>query len=167
LGINLLKIIMKNIIKYISLVFIVLACFACDNNEVYHGSVSFDKAEWKLADEAVFDVVIADTLSTYNIYVEVRNTSDYEKSNLWVMLSCKYPNGGIKKDTINCFLADKRGYWLGSGLGDLFATRHFLKENVPFLDSGNYKFTLVHGMRSPDIKGVNDIGISIEKFEKK
>lgn len=158
---------MKNIIKYLVLTVVIISVYACDNSEVYYGSVSLTDTKWNVSDEVVFDVNIVDTVSTYNIYIELRNTPDYEKTNLWVTMSCKYPNGRVKKDTVNCFLADKRGYWLGSGLGDLYATRHLVKENVPFLDSGIHRFTLIHRMRNMDVKGINDIGISIEKFEKK
>lgn len=153
--------------RFLGIIFFALVIYACVDNEVYHGSVDFEDKSWNLSNEPSLDVNIVDTAPTYNIYVEVRNTPSFETSNLWVMVSCKRPNGAVTRDTVNCILADQRGAWLGKGLGDLYATRHLLKENVRFFDRGLYKFSFVHGMRSMDVKGVSDVGISIEKFIKK
>jgi gliding motility-associated lipoprotein GldH len=115
----------------------------------------------------MYDVQIADTISKYNVYLSVRNTPEFENMNLWLFVKSINPNGIITKDTINCILADKRGRWLGSGLGDIYATRHLLKGNVEFACSGDYEVSIKHGMRKLSLEGVSDIGLSIEKIENK
>lgn len=158
---------MKLFRKLFSLTILATLVFACSNNSVFEDYHSFESSTWKLTDDLRYNVEITDTLSVYNVYLSVRNTPSYENMNLWLFVSSNSPKGLITNDTINCSLADKRGHWLGTGLGDMYATRHLLKEKVLFKNAGAYEFTIVHGMRKQDLEGISDIGLSIEKIENK
>jgi gliding motility-associated lipoprotein GldH len=150
-----------------SVCFLCILLFSCSHNSTFEGYYSFDDNKWTLNDEVKFYPEIKDTVSGYNVYVTVRNTPKFENMNLWLFVKAENPDGSLTRDTINCFLADKRGHWLGSGLGDIFESRHVLKKKVLFPQSGKYKFTILNGMRDLDLKGLSDIGFSIEKIENK
>jgi len=148
------------------LVVVGLFC-SCGNNSFYNENHTFGDSHWNLKDTIRFSVKMSDVNPAYNIYLTVRNTSKYESMNMWVYVDCISPKGIVVRDTINCFLADKRGYWLGRSVGELYATKHYLKRNILFEENGNYEFSIIHAMRTDDLKGINDIGISIEKLENK
>ena len=113
----------------------------------------------------MFHVDIVDTISSHNIYLNVRNTSQYAYQNLFVFLQTTSPTGLSLRDTLECYLADDRGKWLGSGWGDIYYNRFIYKRNIRFPVSGNYTFKVIQGMRSNQLKYITDVGIRIEKSE--
>lgn len=112
-----------------------------------------------------FDVLIDDTLSFNDVYINIRNSGDYKYSNIYLFMSTIYPNQKISVDTIECILANKEGKWLGKGLGDIKDNQMLLKKNVRFHQSGIYTFEFKQAMRIDDLEGIKSIGIRIEKIK--
>ena len=70
-------------------------------------------------------------------------------------------------DTINFYLADQRGKWLGSGVGSVFEMPVLYQQSIRFPKAGNYRYELSHGMRDSVLIGINDIGLRVEKVADK
>ena len=60
-------------------------------------------------------------------------------------------------------MADKRGKWLGKGVGSIFEMPVLYQQNVKFKNVGNYQYKIVHGMRDTILLGINDVGMRVEK----
>jgi len=142
-----------------------LLFFACDRNQVYERNVEIPDFSWNKDSLITFSVDIQDTLSAHNIYVNVRNTSRYAMQNLFLFIKTTSPNGMTLKDTFECYLADERGRWLGSGWGDIYDNQFVYKKNIRFPISGIYTFEYAQGMRTDHLKYISDIGLRIEKIE--
>lgn len=139
--------------------------YSCsNNNSVFEQYKSIPKYKWYLNDTISFDVDIKDTLNYKNIFINIRNSTLFPKSNIWLFVNTTDTKGQIISDTINCYLADKTGKWLGSGFGDIFDNSFVLKENILFPHKGKYHFDIIHGLRDNPIKGINDIGLKIENI---
>lgn len=152
---------MRKKINYFILLLFVFS--ACSFNSIYEQAIEIPKMEWDKSFVAKFDIPIKDTINGYNIIVTIRNTNDYPYSNFHLFVSSIAPNGNIKKDTIELFLADEHGKWFGSGLGGIWESEHMYKKNIRFPLSGNYRIELVHAMRDSNLKGMKDIGFKVEK----
>ncbi len=144
-----------------------LALTACDNNRVFEENKPIAGNSWKATDAVEFTTTINDTESPMNVYINIRNTSDYAFSNIYLFLTTTFPDGKEAKDTLNCMLADNRGKWLGTGAGDLWNNQILLKRGVSFDKKGTYKFKLEHAMRTDPLPNITDIGFRIEKAEGK
>lgn len=157
-----MKINFKNllIIGIIAIVFI-----ACDKNRVYDSSKSIDSEQWHYQKYLKFDVSIDDTVSLHKFYINIRNNNEYEYQNIYLFLTTKLPDGKKSQDTLLCYLADEKGKWLGTGLGDIKDSKLLLKDNLRFPQKGTYSFSLTQAMRKDIINGIVDIGIRIEKQE--
>ncbi len=114
---------------------------------------------------ATFNVNITDVDSFNDLFINIRNKSDYANSNLWLFVDVTSPAGKTMRDTLNCFLADEHGKWLGSGWGDLFLVNYPYKRNVKFSEPGEYKFNIIQGMRYDELEGIHNIGITIIRSE--
>ena len=101
------------------------------------------------------------------MYVNVRNRGGYPYQNLWLFLRKISPDKILTKDSIECYLADQRGKWLGSGIGSIMEMPVLYQQNVKFLKSGTYDYKIGHGMRDSILLGINDIGIRVEKVNSK
>ena len=152
--------------KWFLPIFISLAVVACNSNDVYFKYQGIDAKGWNKDSLFTFDIPITDTLATYNVYVNIRNVGEYPYQNLWLFLSKMNPDSVLVNDSIECYLADNRGKWLGSGVGSIFEMPVLYQQNVHFKNAGNYQYKIVHGMRDTVLIGINDIGMRVEKVLK-
>ncbi len=141
-----------------------LALFSCDRNLVYDQFNTIKGEGWTWSDVQEFSPAIGDTLSYYNIYLQVRHKGDYPVSNLYMFVHLTGPHDQSVTDTVNFILAQPDGRWNGKGLGDLKEIRLLYKKNVRFPEAGTYCFRIEQGMRIPSVPVVN-VGVCIEKAE--
>ncbi|MFP4025373.1 MAG: gliding motility lipoprotein GldH [Thiohalospira sp.] len=147
----------------ILLILITFLFFSCDPNQVYENNKPIADYKWDMNDTIVFEVSINDTTNAHNIYFNVRNTSKYQMQNLYVFIHTIAPNGMTLTDTFECYLADDKGRWTGSGWGDLYDNQFIYKKNIRFPVSGKYTFKYTQGMRTETLQYISDVGIRIEK----
>lgn len=137
--------------------------FACKNLAYYESNIQIAKEIWSVDSLAHFSVNISDTLSVHNILVNIRNTNNYNFSNLYLFIQTTSPKGATLRDTLELFLADRRGKWLGKGFGRLRDNQVPYKLNIRFPEPGTYNFFIQQGMRTNHLEGINSVGIRIEK----
>ena len=142
---------------------LLLTLNSCDPNMVYDQFEKTQGQSWHADDIKRFEFDVNDDLSSYNVYVNIRHTKDYPKSNLYLFVSIIGPNENEIRDTIDLRIADKHGKWTGSGFGEIKFVRKRIKEGVRFAQNGTYIFEIEQGMRLKEIP-VTDVGIRIEKF---
>lgn len=157
--------IIKNKIKYLSLVSLLTLFTACSNNDVYFQYKAIPSAGWNKDSLCTFDIDVNDTNAIFNLYVNVRNRGEYPYQNLWLFLQKMSPDSVIVKDSIELYLADQRGKWLGSGLGSVLEMPVLYKQNIQFDQKGTYRFQIRQGMRDSVLIGINDIGMRLEKVK--
>ena len=136
---------------------------SCDSNRIFEENVKIKDNSWSSADVIILRPDIPDTVSGYNVYINLRNASHYPFSNIFLFLNTVFPDGKIDRDTLEIMLAGPDGKWLGSGLGDIWDNRVLFKKNVSFPQKGEYRFELVHAMRLDPLPGIMDAGMRIEK----
>jgi gliding motility-associated lipoprotein GldH len=142
---------------------ITIALFvACSDKYVYNGYVAIPQEQWHADSIASFRIPVSDTVTYYNLYVSVRNTTDYPFQNLYLFIDIAAPNGAIARDTFECYLADDHGKWLGKGRGKYRDNRFTYRQNVRFGTEGEYRVTLQQAMRVEQLKGISDIGFRVE-----
>lgn len=153
--------------KVFSVIVIAVMAVACTSNDVYFQYKQVASTGWSKDSLYGFDIPITDTAAVYNVYVNVRNRGEYPYQNLWLFLSKTTPDKIQSKDSIECYLADQRGKWLGSGLGSIMEMPVLYQQNVRFKTKGTYRYKIVHGMRDSVLAGINDIGMRVEKVGRK
>ncbi len=136
---------------------------SCDPDMVYEKNKETDPAGWSAGDIIKFNVEIADTVTPHNFYLNIRTTADYKYANLFLFLRTLYPSGEMSSDTLECYLADVDGRWLGKRSGSKIDNRILFRKNFRFRQSGIYSFEFEQGMRDSLLKEVSDFGIRIEK----
>ncbi len=149
--------------KLLSLFAFALLLQACDQDVVFQQQQRLPAEGWHFEDCAQFEAEIRDSLSLHTMYLDVRNTTDYAYSNLYIFLDIEFPDQRVFRDTIAAILADRRGQWTGSGFGHLRAQRFLFRDDVWFPSAGTYRFKICHGMRYDTLNGISDVGIRIER----
>ena len=120
---------------------------------------------WNRANKPQFNFTIDDTLNKYDIFVDLRHNGDYPFSSLYLFVDLEGPGDRMARDTVECLLADPTGKWYGKGQGFIFADRYqahvLYKLGDRFPAKGAYRITLEQAMRTEDLTGVLDVGISV------
>lgn len=123
-----------------------------------------DHGTWNSDTMVSFSVAIIDTMSLYDLYLDVRNDPGYPFCNLFLFLHSEFPDGRVTSDTIECLLASPDGKWLGSGIGSIRTSRFLFQKGIRFRDPGTYRFVFEQAMRVHDLQGIRDFGIRIDKI---
>lgn len=154
------------LIKMLPIIFFTLV--SCTDQEIYSEYKSFDN-QWPLDETLQFVLPQTDSITPYNLFINVRNTNQFEYSNLYMIAAIHFPNGKVVADTLEYEMALPDGSWLGKG-NRVKDNKLWYKEQVRFYEEGNYTITLKHAMRNinqvegvTQLKGITDVGISIEK----
>lgn len=138
---------------------------SCDPDMYYSEFMSLPEEGWSKEKTAVFQVSMKDTLSSFDIRMHVRNGTDYPYQNLFLFIRTTSPSGASITDTVEYFLANPSGKWLGKGVGDIHESDFPFKKGVRFPEYGSYTFEVQQGMRTDKLRGLYDIGLSVQAFD--
>ena len=156
----------KGIGRFLNFLFLMLILQSCGRNVVFTDSAQLEGKTWKLADVAVFNIPVKDTVNSNNIFFTIRTGSSYPFRNIYLFVTTTSPDSKRLTDTLQYELADEKGNWYGKGFGDIHELKLPYKSNVFFPLSGTFRISIQHGMRIEDLKGVYDIGLRVEKAAK-
>lgn len=137
-------------------------CFSCGKDTVYNRFQPIQDKAWNKQSEYYFRFEIKDHTTPYHVKIQIRNNDAYPYQNLWLLCKEEQPDSMVLKDTLECMLADDFGKWVGNGI-TLYQSEFSLHTNYHFPDTGTYILNIRHGMRDDVLKGIEDIGLFIEK----
>lgn len=133
---------------------------ACNRDIVYSEFHSVPLKEWGADSVLTYRFDITDTLATYQMLVCVRHTEQYPYQNMWLFVG-----DSLRQDTIEFYLANDRGEWLGNGRNGLIEMPVLYEEAYRFPHSGEQVWHIQQGMREQSLRGISDVGLIIKKNE--
>jgi gliding motility-associated lipoprotein GldH len=154
---------MRRILSLTFYFLLLLPLISCDSNTVLDNYQRIPNAQWKKDSPVVIGTSLTDLKAVYDIYFQVRNTTDYEYSNLYLFINTTLPDASKTRDTVECILAKPDGKWIGKGFGKIKESRWLMKKGMMIKKAGHYKFEIEQAMREDNLKGIADVGLKIEK----
>ena len=158
----------QNKIAFFSCILSVILFISCDGNRVYdqYNSVG---TSWDKDTSLNFKFQQPDSTNYYDLFVNVRNTNEYEFRNLFLIVNMNFPNGNVVSDTLEYNMAKPNGEWLGEGMTTK-ESKLWYKESVRFPYEGTYEVNIQQAMRKinepegvQSLKGISEVGFRIEK----
>ena len=150
-------------------ILLVLFFVACDSTTVWSDTQSLPEG-WDKDRNVVFTVPQLDSLKTYDVFINVRNTNEYPFNNLFLIAAIEFPHGKTITDTLEYRMAYPNGEWMGEGLGSVKENKLWFREGIQFSEKGNYNIILTQAVRNngetqgvSQLPGITDVGISIEE----
>ena len=134
--------------------------FSCENPALYDQYQAINNITWEKDKEYYFTFEVKDISVPYDLTLEVRNNNLYPYQNLWLFCSEEQPIGPLRRDTIECMLADEFGKWHGHGIS-LYQSSFPIHSQYKFPHAGQYTFSFRQGMRDDALKGIQEIGFSV------
>lgn len=150
---------------------LLLILVSCDSKRVYDEYTSIDNNKWEINTPVTYQFEVKDTLAKRNLFINIRNNSDYEYSNLFLVTKMSFPDGHKIVDTLEYDMSDKNGKFLGKGFSELKESKLFYKEQILFPIQGSYTLDIFQAMRKGgEVEGINEldgivnVGFRIEKI---
>ena len=142
-----------------------IAVLSCDSNAIYKSFTDFKDTNWYIKDVPSFSFEVADETIPYDIYILVRNASQYQYNNLYLTRYIYGPdNKLISKRLEQVILFEpKTGKPLGKGLGDIYDSKTLSSRGYKFPKKGKYTIKLQQYMRQDPLPFIMSIGLSVEK----
>ena len=132
---------------------------SCRSDIIYSQFVSIPSEEWSADELSHFDFTITDKDAGYRMLIYVRHTERYPYQNMWLFVRDSQQH----QDTIEFYLADDRGQWLGNKHHGFIEMPVLFEENYHFPDTGRYYIAIQQAMRDSLLRGVTDVGLEIVK----
>ncbi|MBX7094640.1 MAG: gliding motility lipoprotein GldH [Flavobacteriales bacterium] len=136
---------------------------SCGEAAFFDKSEAIEGESWNWNNPVEFNVDVKDTVNAFDFYLKLRTTKGYEYSNIFVFVTTTFPDGKMKKDTVECPLADESGAWYGKSSGSLIDNKILFSHKRIFPQQGNYKFIIEQAMREKELSEIADVGLLIEK----
>ncbi|GAA4309764.1 gliding motility lipoprotein GldH [Christiangramia aestuarii] len=161
---------MRSVFIIVFLAFVCISVSSCDKNRV------FDEYKplrgWHKDSLVTFELENLDSTKVYDLFINIRNNSEYNYSNLFLISEIKFPQGKVISDTLEYEMTKPNGEWLGTGFGDVKENKLWYKENVKFDEPGSYKVTIQQAMRKngevdgiEELEGITHVGFRIENSD--
>ena len=134
---------------------------ACTSDVVYSQFSPILSEGWHMDSVLRFAYSIPDTTPDYNMTIYVRHKENYPYQNIWL-----FAGDSVHRDTLQCYLADDRGRWMGDKHHGIVEMPVFIGTNCHFSRTGIYTMEIQHAMRDTVLRGVMDIGLEIKRYGK-
>ncbi len=149
---------------FLTSISILVVLISCNSQSFYDHNEKTPQL-WSSDDTLHFNFEVTDTINPYNMYINLRNTTDYEYSNIYFFMQIHFPDGRKAIDTLEIFLADRNGKWLGKGMGKNKDQQVLFRKRGRFPMSGNYHICIEQAMRKKQLMGIKSVGIRIERTQ--
>ena len=148
----------------------ILFLTSCDDQRVFEKYNDLDGRQWSVHEKPSFEFEISDTTLSYNLYCNVRNSSTFPYSRIFIGSTVADSTGNeLRKELLTLNLFDRKtGKPFGSSaLGDIFDHRIQILSGYSFKSVGRYNVTFEQFMRQDTLSGVLSIGVRVEKVKPK
>lgn len=135
-----------------SLLLILLLTVSCQKNTIYHSFQPVNSTGWNKSDTLTFSLEEAFITSSYQYEIGIRHKDSYKYRDIWLT---------INQDTLHLYLADSKGNWKGSGIGEIRQLTYPIKLHSLPQDSIQ-ELRITHIMQDNPLYGIHDIGLKIK-----
>ncbi len=136
-----------------------------DQNCVFHQYRHVHEEGWLAQDTLHFEIPVTDTLSTYALELDLRNTTSYRYKDLYMMVEMEYGDSvfqPLTADIIRYPLTDETGKWKGSGWGTVLQNSLLLRTFF-FAHPGQLRCKIYHKMNDCPLTGIKDVGLKLSR----
>lgn len=149
--------------KLLFSVMLLVALIGCNQDIFYKETQTIEDGIWRYEDPKIFTFTAEDTLTTYDLLIEVKNDSRFPYQNLYLDLSTELPGKKKVEDILSIDLADRSGNKYGVCRGKQCTFRVPVQQSFRFEESGPYTINIAQHSRMDSLPGVHAIGLTIKK----
>lgn len=135
------------------LLLVLFLTVSCQRNTIYHSFQPVNPTGWDKNDTLTFLLPEALITSSYQYEIGIRHKDSYKYKDIWLT---------INQDTLHLYLAEPKGNWKGSGIGEMRQLTYPIKLHSLPQDSIK-ELRITHIMQDNPLYGIHDIGLKIKE----
>lgn len=135
---------------------------SCGPDIIYEKDYELPEAGWSYADTLKFEVPINDTLSVYNLFLDLEHSREYPFENMYVRIHTTFPSSRRITQQVSLELAGEAGIWKGDCGSEVCQITIPIQTSAYFNQTGTYVFALEQYMRRNPLPGVQSIALRVE-----
>lgn len=153
--------------KFCLILFFSGILYSCNSSLLNEQNHKFEKNYWDIDSIQTFDFEIQDRSIPYRLVLDVRNSIDYQYSNLYLKFSLVNDlNDTLKSALQNFYLFNpKTGAPLGGGIGDIYDIPLVIVDSVKFPLPGTYTLNAQHQMRDDSLNHIMSLTFRLEQLK--
>lgn len=148
-------------IRLSSFCFLFFLLSACSQNSVYEKNITLNDQLWLQQQELDFVIHTIDTNRNFDVFINLRHSSNYKYSNLSLIIQEINPKRQKKTYRLELHLAEPDGRWKGVGTGSILSYQALFLKDYHFADTGIYTFSIKQNMNVNPLPGILDIGLKL------
>ncbi len=141
---------------------IFFSLLSCGQKYEYQKSYEIEGERWTYADSLEFSFDIEDTTKIYNLYLELKHTTDYAYQNLYTFIHTTFPSQERLDEQLSLEMANNAGVWEGDCSKEYCTLTIPIQENAYFNQTGTHTIVLEQYMRKDSIPGIKSIAFKLE-----
>lgn len=135
---------------------------SCGPSYFFDEKKEIQNSNWTYQDSLDFTIDVTDTLSIYNLYLDINHSTEYSFQNIYIRIHTKYPNGQRVTQQVPIDMMRKVGIWYGDCNSEECDLRVTLREGSFFNALGKHTLTIEQFMRKDPLEGINSVALRIE-----
>lgn len=154
---------MSKIAIYISFICISLFFNSCGNTVFYTDAKNITNEIWTWDNTLKYEFELGEEQLKNKLFIDLKHSTNYAFRNIYFFSHLELPNGNVIEDTLQYYIAEKDGKWIGNSIGN---TKD-ISLHYPILlnQKGKYKFSLSQAMRIDSLIGIKKVALTIEDNE--
>jgi len=152
---------MRNALILMSMLFLILN--GCKNGVFYHDIQTIENGIWKYDDPKSFTFSVEDTLTFYDLLVEVKHDKRFPYQNLYLQLITSIPEEDSVDDILSIDLADYSGNKYGACGRNQCTFQVPVQQSFKFEKNGSYEISISQHSRIDSLPGISAIGLLIKE----
>jgi gliding motility-associated lipoprotein GldH len=153
----------KQLILFVGILLVVALLQSCDSSQLIDENREINNYNWSYIDTQKFEIDVTDTVSKYNLYVNVRHSFYFDWRNIYVKINTTLPNDTSFVRRVNLPLSEADGKWFGNCFGENCSVQIPIQKGAKLPMKGKYKFEIVQDMRENPLHKIKAIGLRVEK----
>lgn len=137
-----------------------LLYFSCGPSPIFEKSYEFQNNSWTYDDNKQFSFISPDTISKYDLILDLVHAEDYSYENLYIQLETSFPNQEQVTDEISIPLIQDDGHWVGKGRSEK-RVRVYLQQALHFQQIGEHQIRVNQFSREELLNGIHSISLAI------
>ena len=120
---------------------------------------------WSYDDIYTFPFEIEDTLTAFDLSIDVEHSTSFTNSNLYVKISTIFPNREKRTDVVSFNLANNFGIWEGDCNSKYCTAEILLQKSIVFDQPGKYQLDIEQYSREEKITGIKSMKLKLNKVK--
>lgn len=141
--------------------------WSCSNNAVYKQDFDVNEDGWDYKDSLIFNFDNENPNQNYNLLLNLKYSKTYSYNNIFFFVDIIDSENQVNRDTIECFMANPQGKWLGKSAGDFIEHQFMYRYNVYLPVKGEYQIIIQQAMRDTLLRKVSSVGIELQEFKER